>query len=519
MCAKPKLDEVPEGDWYCCICEQDRLVNALSQQMADIESHLNALKEAKQSSKRLDRISDIGTNLDTLFEPKSKSRDAKKPKYYENENDDPNEEDNMSESGMDKSNRSYPFEAHNKVNIFEDSAEPVGPRSCRVKKKITYTFEEYDRTINNAVGEKEVEDKSNQIINGGRIRQSKRQLRRSPSESEPNTDSSEEDEYSAKKRRDKCDSDEDFEIKLPRAQSRKKPARRVKRPRYKRDYSDNDNETEEEDEDEEDDESSEKSQVSSDEEEKIKRYNKLFAFEERRSSRNRRSLMQNYCETSDESEQEMARPVKKKKKLSSEDEDEESPAPISDDEEENDEKSLSTNHRASHLAPKKKVLSDEEEQEESTPKAKKLVSSSSEDDSEGVDKLKVTKATKELDNSISEYSSNDSNSCSKSVTNELGETRDKVDNPSLDNGGFVKNCTVLNANQVYQAPATSIFYLYQQQQQQQQQPSIQTPSPIIFNSNMFPSNGNFNLNTATTFVPLFQPHLNVSNNNPKSSTD
>ena len=496
-------------------------MRALTQQMSEIDNQLKELKEAKHSTiKRLDRISDIGSNLDNLFETKSKSR-VKKFKNYENENDDPNEEeeDNMSENSKDKSNRSYPFEAHNKVNIFEDSTEPVGPRSCRVKKKITYTFEEYDRTINIAVGEKDVEheEKLNQT-NGGRTRQSKRQLRRSPSESEVNSDSSDEDEYATRKRRDKCDSDEDFAIKLPKVQSRKKPTRRaMKRSRHKRDYSDNDNETEE-DEDEEDNESSEKSQVSSDEEEKIKRYNKLFAFEERRSSRNRRSLKQNYCETSDESEQESARPVKKKKKLSSEDEDE---SATSGDEDENDEKSLTTNHRASQ----KKVLSDEDEEEHDEESVQEAKSIKKLDDAADDERLKETKTAAELDNSISEYSSNDSNSCSKSnVANETAEC-DKVDNPTLEatkpleNENLVKNCTVFNASQVYQAPASSIFYLYQQQQ-----PAVQASSPIIFNSNIFSSNGNLSTNSAVLssmpqFVPLFQPHLNVNSNNPKSSND
>ena len=76
------LQVVPEGDWFCSVCEQDKLVKCLEAKLKIIEDHFAALEKAKSQSilKRTNRIADIGANLDNLFGGKS----AKKREYDEN---------------------------------------------------------------------------------------------------------------------------------------------------------------------------------------------------------------------------------------------------------------------------------------------------------------------------------------------------------------------------------------------------------------------------------------------------
>ena len=65
-CLKPVLNEVPEGDWFCGICEHDKLIKKLQEKIDLIDNHFKELELAKLKSikKRTNRIADIGANLD-----------------------------------------------------------------------------------------------------------------------------------------------------------------------------------------------------------------------------------------------------------------------------------------------------------------------------------------------------------------------------------------------------------------------------------------------------------------------
>jgi hypothetical protein len=65
-CLKPLLNEVPEGDWFCGICEHDMLIKKLQEKIDLIDNHFKELELAKLKSikKRTNRIADIGANLD-----------------------------------------------------------------------------------------------------------------------------------------------------------------------------------------------------------------------------------------------------------------------------------------------------------------------------------------------------------------------------------------------------------------------------------------------------------------------
>ena len=161
-CVKPPLLEVPDGDWFCAVCEHDQLVRLLQARVSLIDAHFRELELAKLNSmkKRCNRIADIGANLDNLFGDKKRN----KKKAHGDDNDD--EDDDEEERERKRARKAAEF------SIFEAvGGEPLGPRSCRAKSRVTYTFDEFDRTIKEAVGEnvdEEEEEKAESRVEGTR---------------------------------------------------------------------------------------------------------------------------------------------------------------------------------------------------------------------------------------------------------------------------------------------------------------------------------------------------------------
>ena len=156
MCLNPVLSEIPEGDWYCPICEHQKLCKVLLEKLEAAEKHFKQLEMAKNQSiiKRCNRIADIGANLDNLFHKKTNRQKrptpAKKNTYSDDLSDD-----------SDIENKKRSKQSQRGSSNFAVVAEPLGPRSCRLKTKINYTFEEFDRTIKEAT--KVVDETGNEI--------------------------------------------------------------------------------------------------------------------------------------------------------------------------------------------------------------------------------------------------------------------------------------------------------------------------------------------------------------------
>lgn len=126
-CLKPKLTEVPEGDWYCAPCVQDRLIRALEGKLEQRELDLKSYEEYKIRERE--------------------QKEAEKLAAKERLENDLKQADNKKKSQLEREE----MEIANREGFFEIPDDP-GQRSCRVKKKISYTFDEYDRNINTAVG-------------------------------------------------------------------------------------------------------------------------------------------------------------------------------------------------------------------------------------------------------------------------------------------------------------------------------------------------------------------------------
>ena len=105
-CLKPKLTEIPEDDWYCPPCHQDQLVRALEDKLVELDQAVVDLEERRAR----DKVEKAAALQETEPVPSKK---------------------------LDESDQEAKSEQNKK--FFCDD-EPVGPRSCRVKKSITYTF-------------------------------------------------------------------------------------------------------------------------------------------------------------------------------------------------------------------------------------------------------------------------------------------------------------------------------------------------------------------------------------------
>ena len=113
-CLKPPLVEVPSGDWFCPVCEHDKLVRALLLKVDEIERYQKEAEEqrVKLEEQRKNCKVDIGSYLDTFF----------------------------NQSGGGDQDAASSGEVKKKPGLF-DMSEPVGPRSCRVK-KVNYCDDE-----------------------------------------------------------------------------------------------------------------------------------------------------------------------------------------------------------------------------------------------------------------------------------------------------------------------------------------------------------------------------------------
>ena len=194
VCLKPALSEVPEGDWYCALCEHDSLIKKLRDKLDTIDAHFKELELAKTRSiqKRTNRLADIGANLANMFGNKKKKR-HNEDSTGEDGGEEDEEEDEDGVKHSPKKRRNYSVEtgevSSKSFSLFATS-EPLGPRSCRAKTRISYTFDDYDRTIKEAVGEHVDEE---EVVKGTR-----RSLRHRAGEFDSNGNSANEDEAEEK---------------------------------------------------------------------------------------------------------------------------------------------------------------------------------------------------------------------------------------------------------------------------------------------------------------------------------
>lgn len=160
-CLKPPLIAVPDGDWFCPLCEHKRFAEKLIERFLQLikEYQELELKKSQCISKRSNRLANVMLNLDKMVKKKRKNGivDSDEEEEEAEEEEEEEEEDKDSVYGYNddedesferapKSKRITRYEPARKV----EAAEELGVRSCR-RRPQNYRFDEYDKKMKEAM--------------------------------------------------------------------------------------------------------------------------------------------------------------------------------------------------------------------------------------------------------------------------------------------------------------------------------------------------------------------------------
>ena len=172
-CLKPILLAVPDGDWYCPLCEHKRLSDSLIEKFIQLIKEYEELevKRSQCMSKRTNRLANVMLNLDRMVKRSSKKRRTNGIVYSDEENEDEqveeeNEEeeeeaeddddsvygfkDDGSPDGDEKSKRFSGSPRGRRDGQHASESERLGVRSCR-RKPQNYRFDDYDKKMKEAM--------------------------------------------------------------------------------------------------------------------------------------------------------------------------------------------------------------------------------------------------------------------------------------------------------------------------------------------------------------------------------
>ncbi|XP_065353415.1 remodeling and spacing factor 1-like isoform X1 [Cloeon dipterum] len=153
-CLKPELHLVPEGDWYCPPCGQNRLIEKLTSTLRELDK---ASRKKSNAELRKQRLAYVGISLSNILPQKDEETEES-----EEEQDDSvvseagselkealkavdEEEDNAS-SGSPTTESSASEEEKS-----EEDEEMYPLRQRRAAATVKYDFQEYDEMINSAI--------------------------------------------------------------------------------------------------------------------------------------------------------------------------------------------------------------------------------------------------------------------------------------------------------------------------------------------------------------------------------
>ena len=172
-CLKPILLSVPDGDWYCPLCEHKRLCDKLIERFIQLLKE-HAELEVKRNqciSKRTNRLANVMLNLDRMVKRSSKKRRTNGIVYSDEENEEEEEEEEEEQAEEEEDDDSvYGFKDDGSIDGEETSKrttssmrgqrngkqntepERLGVRSCR-RKPQNYRFDDYDKKLKEAMME------------------------------------------------------------------------------------------------------------------------------------------------------------------------------------------------------------------------------------------------------------------------------------------------------------------------------------------------------------------------------
>ncbi|CAF0919878.1 unnamed protein product [Didymodactylos carnosus] len=163
-CLKPALLTVPDGNWYCPLCEHKRLCEILVEKLKQIIQNYEEL-EAKRNQdvlKRKDRLSNVYANLNYMFKGNKDGNTTRKKNYDYYSDDEPEDERSHDITDQEKENETS---ANNVEKVDKQSSttnrsdkpvnrvpyEQLGVRSCRTRNQINYRFDDYEKQMKSAI--------------------------------------------------------------------------------------------------------------------------------------------------------------------------------------------------------------------------------------------------------------------------------------------------------------------------------------------------------------------------------
>ncbi|KAI0977726.1 hypothetical protein GJ496_007353 [Pomphorhynchus laevis] len=136
-CLLPQLIDIPEGDWFCPICDQKNLCEILSKRLNHITLALEEVDKKKAASAiaRQNRLANVQANIENLImKAQIETVDTAKPKartVYTSEDD-----------------------ADSYSNLSDYSTNKFGAgRTRRARNNVNYRFDDYDAALKEAIGE------------------------------------------------------------------------------------------------------------------------------------------------------------------------------------------------------------------------------------------------------------------------------------------------------------------------------------------------------------------------------
>lgn len=154
-CLVPMLFIIPEGDWFCPLCQQDKLIETLESQLQNLDRDL---KEKELEEIRRQRAAFTSVNVANVLPDEPDEPEYQKPKTArkrpttsrrrrKNDNSDRSDGSSSSSSGSSRSGKSG--SSSSSSNSSDD--EPIYKLRKRRQVNVSYRFNEYDDLINSAI--------------------------------------------------------------------------------------------------------------------------------------------------------------------------------------------------------------------------------------------------------------------------------------------------------------------------------------------------------------------------------
>lgn len=132
-CLRPPLFLIPDGDWFCPHCEHNMLIGKLEAALTDYDAKM---KVKQRAVKRQERMAHSGISLDNII-----------VSY----------EERPKRDRVQKRSRNDDYEYEVEEDLEDRPTRPkTGPqvkRSCRMRSKVSYRYEEYDELIKSAIAD------------------------------------------------------------------------------------------------------------------------------------------------------------------------------------------------------------------------------------------------------------------------------------------------------------------------------------------------------------------------------